>query len=178
VSKPQSLPVEKIYVPLSKRKTVDERLVQQIAESILNDGQQVPVAVRPDGDRFVLLDGYHRLEACKALGETTILGILTSAPVAVALQKPAAAYEVNAEAERQKMQRLRQLRLEKEAAESLATSLSATKMGEGSKQPSRNAERQSSPKERLGRSRTAPLIARPKTLSEWLESRERDGFSV
>jgi hypothetical protein len=27
-----------------------------------------------DGDRFVLIEGLHRLEACKALGEATIVG--------------------------------------------------------------------------------------------------------
>ena len=36
--------------------------------------------VRRDGDRFVLVEGLHRLEACKALGEETIYGYLTQAP--------------------------------------------------------------------------------------------------
>ena len=40
----------------------------------------VPILVRPDGDRFVLIHGLHRLEACKALGEETIYGYLTQAP--------------------------------------------------------------------------------------------------
>jgi len=35
--------------------------------------------VRQDGDRFVLVEGLHRLEACKALGEETILGFLVDA---------------------------------------------------------------------------------------------------
>jgi ParB-like chromosome segregation protein Spo0J len=30
--------------------------------------------VRPDGERFVLIEGLHRLEAAKALGEKTIFG--------------------------------------------------------------------------------------------------------
>jgi hypothetical protein len=160
----QNLPIEKIYVPLDKRKRIDEQTVQEIAESILNDGQQVPIVVRSDGDRFVLLDGSHRLEACKALGETTILGVLSSA--AVAAQKPATSYELSAEAERQKMQRLRQLRLEKEAAEAQATV------------PHRQPAPQQPRNERRSNSRSGPEAARPKTLSEWIEGRERDGFKI
>jgi len=41
---------------------------------MLESGQQTPILVRPDGARFVLVEGLHRLEAAKALGETTILG--------------------------------------------------------------------------------------------------------
>jgi hypothetical protein len=161
----QNLPIEKIYVPLDKRKKIDEQTVQQIAESILNDGQRVPIVVRSDGDRFVLIDGSHRLEACKALGETTILGVLSSAPVAA--QKPAASYELSAEAERQKMQRLRQLRLEKEAAEARAT----VPYRQPTPQQPQNSRRRSN-------SRSGAEVARPKTLSEWIESREREGFKI
>jgi ParB-like chromosome segregation protein Spo0J len=46
---------------------------------MLEVGQQVPIQVRRDGDRFVLVEGLHRLEACKALGEETIYGYLTQA---------------------------------------------------------------------------------------------------
>jgi ParB-like chromosome segregation protein Spo0J len=35
--------------------------------------------VRQDGGRFVLVEGLHRLEACKALGEKTIVGYLVDA---------------------------------------------------------------------------------------------------
>ena len=41
---------------------------------MLEAGQQTPILVRPDGARFVLVEGLHRLEAAKALGETTIVG--------------------------------------------------------------------------------------------------------
>ena len=53
--------------------------MQDIAESILESGQQTPILVRQDGDRFVLIEGLHRLEACKQLGEETILGYLVQA---------------------------------------------------------------------------------------------------
>jgi ParB-like chromosome segregation protein Spo0J len=64
----------------TKRATLKPETVRQIAESMLEVGQQVPIQVRRDGDRFVLVEGLHRLEACKALGEETIYGYLTQAP--------------------------------------------------------------------------------------------------
>ena len=63
-----------------RRATLKPETVRQIAESMLEVGQQVPIQVRRDGDRFVLVEGLHRLEACKALGEETIDGYLTQAP--------------------------------------------------------------------------------------------------
>ncbi len=50
-----------------------------IERSMLEVGQQTPILVRPDGKRFVLVEGLHRLEACKELGETTIRGYLVQA---------------------------------------------------------------------------------------------------
>src|SRR5881275_829870 len=38
------------------------------AESILEVGQQAPIMVRQDGERFMLVEGLHRLEACKDAG--------------------------------------------------------------------------------------------------------------
>jgi len=52
--------------------TVCNETVREIAESMLEVGQQTPILVRQDGERFVLVEGLHRLEACKALGEETI----------------------------------------------------------------------------------------------------------
>ena len=72
--------VASIYVPVKHRTTLKPETVRQIAESMLEVGQQVPIQVRRDGDRFVLVEGLHRLEACKALGEETIYGYLTQAP--------------------------------------------------------------------------------------------------
>ena len=80
--KPESFPIDKIYVPVKRRKTLKPEVVQEIAESMLEIGQQTPILVRPDEDRFVLVEGLHRLEACKALGEQTIIGLLVSAEVA------------------------------------------------------------------------------------------------
>ncbi len=65
----ENFPVGKIYVPIERRKTLDPARVAAIAESMLKDGQQTPIKVRADGERFVLIEGLHRLEAAKALGE-------------------------------------------------------------------------------------------------------------
>jgi sulfiredoxin len=72
--------IANIYVPVKRRSTLKPETVREIAQSILEVGQQVPILVRRDGDRFVLVHGLHRLEACKALGEETIEGYVTQAP--------------------------------------------------------------------------------------------------
>jgi ParB-like chromosome segregation protein Spo0J len=53
--------------------------VQVLAESMLQVGHQTPILLRRDGDRFVLVEGLQRPEACRALGETTIDGYLVDA---------------------------------------------------------------------------------------------------
>ena len=47
-----------------------------IAEDMLVNGQTTPIRLRPDGNRFVLIEGMHRLEAMRALGEEMIEGYL------------------------------------------------------------------------------------------------------
>ena len=51
--KPESFPIHKIYVPVKRKKALKPELVQEIAESILEIGQQAPILVRPDEGRFV-----------------------------------------------------------------------------------------------------------------------------
>ena len=68
-----------IYVPVKRAKTLDAEKIRSIAESILEEGQITPVLVRADGDRFVLVEGLHRLEALKSLGETTVDGYIVQA---------------------------------------------------------------------------------------------------
>jgi sulfiredoxin len=77
--KKQVFQIAAIYVPVKRAKTLDAGKVGQIAESILEDGQMAPIRVRADGERFVLVEGLHRLEAMKALGEKTIEGYLVQA---------------------------------------------------------------------------------------------------
>ncbi len=71
--------IAQIYVPVKRRKTLDQAVVDQIAENMLEVGQLTPILVRQDRERYVLVEGLHRLEACKALGEETILGLLVQA---------------------------------------------------------------------------------------------------
>jgi sulfiredoxin len=77
--KRETFPVDNIYVPVKRRATLDPRKVHEIAESMLQQGQQTPILVREDGARFVLVEGLHRLEAAKALGEATIIGFRVDA---------------------------------------------------------------------------------------------------
>ena len=71
--------IEDIYVPVKRQRTVDPETVNAIAESMLQEGQRMPILVRRDGERLVLVEGLQRLEACKALGEETIVGIFVQA---------------------------------------------------------------------------------------------------
>ena len=75
----QTFNIADIYVPVKRSKTRDAATVDEIAESMLEEGQRTPIMVRGDGARFVLVEGLHRLEACKALGEKTIVGIVVQA---------------------------------------------------------------------------------------------------
>jgi ParB-like chromosome segregation protein Spo0J len=77
--KREIFPIADIYVPVKRRASLKPALVQEIAASMLEVGQQTPIMVRQDGARLVLVEGLHRLEACKALGETTIYGYLVQA---------------------------------------------------------------------------------------------------
>ena len=77
--KTEKFPIASIYVPVKRRSTLNPQTVRELAESILEKGQQTPILVRRDGDRFVLVEGLQRLEACKKLGETTIFCYLVDA---------------------------------------------------------------------------------------------------
>jgi len=68
-----------IYVPTARRKTLDQATVALLAESILEEGMRVPIQLRKGGDRYVLVEGLHRLEACRALGEDKIACIFVAA---------------------------------------------------------------------------------------------------
>ncbi|UWU74073.1 ParB N-terminal domain-containing protein [Bradyrhizobium huanghuaihaiense] len=168
--KAESLSIDKIRVPTKSRKTLDPGLVQTIAESILEIGQQVPISVRPEDDQFVLVDGLHRLEACKALGEMSVIA------VAVAAESPQhrklLSDSTELEAERNKMARLKQLRLEREAATAVAAA--PAKPGFN-----RQPERSTGAKPAASSTRTArtaaTLVPGTKTLSQWIAQQKSDG---
>jgi ParB-like chromosome segregation protein Spo0J len=77
--KREAFAIANIYVPAKRRATLDPKKAHEIAESMLQVGQQTPILVRQDGTRLVLVEGLHRLEACKQLGEETIFGYLVQA---------------------------------------------------------------------------------------------------
>ena len=71
--------IDLIHVPSKRSKTLDGQKILDLAEDILEHGQKVPIRLRPDGKRFVLVEGFHRLEALRALGEDSVEGYLVSA---------------------------------------------------------------------------------------------------
>ena len=72
--------IDEIYVPTKQRTAVDPAKVETLAESILEEGLKVPISVRQGNQRYVLVTGLHRLEACRSLGEDTILAIVVGTP--------------------------------------------------------------------------------------------------
>jgi len=70
--KEQPITIAEIYVPVDRRKTLNPETVNEIAESMLDIGQKTPIQVRQGKDRYVLVEGLHRLHACMELGDDTI----------------------------------------------------------------------------------------------------------
>lgn len=75
----ETFPIAMIRVPVKRAKTLEADKVQEIAESIIEQGQTTPIRLRKSKDGYVLIEGLHRLEALRALGEETIDGYLVRA---------------------------------------------------------------------------------------------------
>ena len=76
--------INEVYVPTARRKTLETERVEGLAEDILENGQRDPILVRKaedrkDNARYVLVEGLHRLEACRELGEETISALIVHA---------------------------------------------------------------------------------------------------
>ncbi len=71
--------VAEIHVPVKRRGSLEPEKVEALAESILEDGQKTPIQVRRGNNRYVLIEGLHRLEAVKALGEIAVDALIVSA---------------------------------------------------------------------------------------------------
>ena len=71
--------VDKIYIPLERRKLLDADKARKLAEDILENGMKLPIMVRFDGKRHIIVEGLHRLEAARILGDTTIPAYLVQA---------------------------------------------------------------------------------------------------
>ena len=74
----KSIPIKinEIYVPAKWRKTLDAEKVERLAEIIMDEGHKTPIQLRKGEGRYVLVSGFHRLEALKALGEESITSII------------------------------------------------------------------------------------------------------
>jgi sulfiredoxin len=77
--KPVQVMVDDIYVPVKFRETRDAAKVEALAESIIEEGLKTPISIRRDKERYVLISGYHRLEAVRRLGEPAIDAYLVAA---------------------------------------------------------------------------------------------------
>ena len=75
----EKIAIADIYVPKARRTTLHPDTVRLLAEDILENGMKMPIQVRKDKDRYVLVEGLHRLEAAKWLGESTIDSYLVQA---------------------------------------------------------------------------------------------------
>ncbi len=75
-----SIRIEEIYVPNRRRAEIDPARVDALAESILEQGLDVPISVRAGKGRYVRVAGLHRLEAMRALGEDSITAIVVGSP--------------------------------------------------------------------------------------------------
>ena len=73
------VPIADIYVPTARRKTLHPETARILAEDILENGLKTPIQVRKDDKRYVLVEGLHRLEAHRFLGEGAIDAYLVQA---------------------------------------------------------------------------------------------------
>ena len=73
------IPLAEIYVPTKRKNTLNQAQADALAESIMEEGLKLPISVRKGNGRYVLQEGLHRLEACRALGEETIDSIVVRA---------------------------------------------------------------------------------------------------
>lgn len=77
--KPEKVKLDEIYVPAKFRGTLNAAKLEGLAEHILAHGQQTPIQVRRDKSRYVLVTGFHRLEALRALGSDTVEALIVNA---------------------------------------------------------------------------------------------------
>lgn len=74
-----TIAIDDVQVPLKPKKTLYENKVLKLAEGILADGQTTLKQLRPGGNGYVLIEGIHRLEALRVLGEATVLAYFVRA---------------------------------------------------------------------------------------------------
>lgn len=75
-----ALKLAEIYVPARFRAALDPAKLATLQASINEGGQKVPIHVRRDKERYVLVSGFHRLEAVRGLGGETIQALIVQTP--------------------------------------------------------------------------------------------------
>jgi ParB/RepB/Spo0J family partition protein len=66
-----------IIVPEGRRE-VDPAVVKRLADSIDNVGLRHPITVRRRGEKYILVAGRHRMEACRKLGREGVMATIVS----------------------------------------------------------------------------------------------------
>ncbi|MEK9904054.1 MAG: ParB N-terminal domain-containing protein [Rhodospirillales bacterium] len=75
----KTIAIADVYVPAKRKRTLDQTKVDQLAESVMEEGLKIPIQVRQDGEKVILVEGLHRLEASRALGDEEIACIYVGA---------------------------------------------------------------------------------------------------
>lgn len=71
------LALDEIEIPEGRR-PVDPSAVRRLADSIDEIGLKHPVTVRRKGEKYILVAGLHRLEACRKLGREHVPAIISN----------------------------------------------------------------------------------------------------
>lgn len=71
------LVIDDIDIPEGRR-PVDLAAVKRLADSINEIGLKHPITVRRKGEKYILVAGLHRLEACRKIGREHVLAIICS----------------------------------------------------------------------------------------------------
>ena len=66
--KRETIAIADIYLPIKRRATLDQKRVDEIALSNLDNGLRTPILVRAEALASYSFEGLHRLETAKALG--------------------------------------------------------------------------------------------------------------
>ena len=74
-----SIPLDKLVLKEQVRKKFDESSLKELADSIASIGQQQPITVIADRDRYRVVSGERRVRAMKLLNKPAVLAVLASA---------------------------------------------------------------------------------------------------
>lgn len=70
------IPLEKIVLHEQVRKTFDDVRLLELANSLRSMGQQQPITVMPEGDKYRVVSGERRVRALKLINHPTVMAVL------------------------------------------------------------------------------------------------------